>query len=177
MKEDKKLPDGFANYLVQQMAERRDRKNKLLSQGWNDHNKADNLNGGLPRQEYLDELEKARQDSYNHSATLSKGFCNWMTEQFNNQPEERQARVNEIRESFDQQLEEGRQVHPMDKMINEALRGERSGNYYRQRRNAERNLFPADEVEKRRSQIENNHHPMDAEMRQRLADREARKKA
>lgn len=135
-------------------------------------NKNDNLNCGLPRQEYLEELEQAKRDAYNHDVKLSKGFCNWMNERFMNQSNERKEERKQLK---NQMFPEERDVHPMDRAINEALRGERSS-YYKQRQRAEENLFSDKEIKKRRSEIENNRHPMDELMRKQLKERENRRK-
>lgn len=170
MREDKKLPDGFGEYLYQQMAERRDRKNKLLGQGWNDKNKADNLNGGRPRQEYLDELEKARQDAYNHTTTLSDGFVAWMDDRAKNQHRER---MEEVR-ALENHMFVKKEPHPMDIAIRERLAG--SEKQVQLRNRMKPSLFPDDVTDQLRKDQQTTD-PMDLAMRQRLADREARKKA
>ena len=61
--------------------------------------KYDNLNGGHLRQEYLEELEKAQRDSYNHN---SDGLKSWRNDTRQNQRAERQEVARRVWENMQQ---------------------------------------------------------------------------
>ena len=167
---DNKLPDNFGEYLHQQMTYRRDRKKELLSSGWSDRNKYDNLNGGRPRQEYLEELDKARQDAYNHTVTFSDGFNEWMADRYQNQHRERMEDVRQIEDHMFVKKE----PHPMDIAIREQMAGKEK--LVQARRRIAEHLFPDDLTERLHDNVQSRD-PMDIAMRKRLADQQAKRKA
>lgn len=168
MNENKKLPDFY-----QQMAERRDRKNELLGQGWNDKNKTDNLNAGHFRQEYLDELEQTRKDHYNHTVNLSEGFQTWLNESIDYQEKARQEQAQRMRE----QMFPPKEIDPLSKEINAVMRGEGVETDYQFRCRMRDRLFPDAETKRRQDENESKRHPMDIAMREHLRDRDDLKRA
>lgn len=132
----------------------------------------DNLNGGRLRPEYLNELEKAQHDSYNHSTPISEGFKNWLDDARENQHAERQEVARRIWEGMQPPK---RELSDFDKAIHEA------GNMrnYHLRKNegkahAEGLLFSDSETDRRRAEIDNNRHPMDIAIRKQLQERKSR---
>ena len=132
-------------------------------------NKFDNLNGGRIRPEYLDELEKARKDSYNHDVEISDGFQEWLSNAYDNQREERQKVAQRIWEGMQPPKKE---LSELDKAIHEA--GEMRNYHVRKnesKAHAETLLFSEEEISSRREKNVSDRHPMDIAMRKRLEER------
>lgn len=169
-----KIPSGFAEWAFENIQERK-RKRDIVLGGGSDRDKFDNLNGGQFRPEYIREVEQTRKDIQNHNFQLSDGLSGWLDDAYRNQHRERQEQSRRIGEQMfppkRKELSELNQdLHDQGEMRNYYLR-DRSGKAH-----ARDLMFPEDETEKRRSQIESNRHPMDELMRKQLKDRENERK-
>ena len=161
-------------YRIQAMNRKQAQRERRRLDTFGDGYKRDNLNGGRMRQEYLDEIEEAREAAYNHTLRASEGFTDWMTEAYKNQRRERQERRAELmRDAFP---ERESLLTPMDEAIHEQGAG---ANYYNElrawKKKAAEKLFPESETERRRDEHENNRHPMDDFIRKQLEDRRRNK--
>ncbi len=135
--------------------------------------KFDNLNGGRISPEYLDELEKAQKDSYNHTVELSDGFKDWLDNAYKNQREERQEVARRVWESMQPKKKE---LDPLDQAMHEY--GEMRNYHIRENKgkaHAETLLFPEEEIERRREKKNADRHPMDVLMRRQLEERKRQK--
>lgn len=135
--------------------------------------KHDNLNCGHLRPEYLEELEKAQKDSYNHTVEISDGFKDWLNNAYDNQRAERKEVARRVWESMQPPK---RELSDLDKAIHEA--GEMRNYHMRKnegKAHAESLLFTDSETDRRRSEIDNNRHPMDIAMRKQLEERKRQK--
>ena len=169
-----KIPSNFSGWAYESIQERK-RKREIVLGGGSDRNKFDHLNGGQFRSEYVREVEQTRKDIQDHNFQLSDGFTNWLNDAYHNQRRERQDNARQIRE---QMFPPKRELSELDQDLHD--RGELRN--YNLRKNAGKEhardlLFPVDETEKRRSQIENNRHPMDELIRKQLKERENKRKS
>ena len=126
--------------------------------------KFDMLNGGALRQEYLDELEQAKKDSYNHTVQLSEGFQKWLNGAKDRQEQARQEQAQRMRE----QMFPPKEIDPLSKEINAVMRGEGVETDYQFRCRMRDKLFPDAETKRRREVNEEKRHPMDVMMRKQL---------
>lgn len=135
--------------------------------------KFDRLNGGRIRPEYLEELEKAQRDSYNHTVELSDGFKDWLDNAYKNQREERQEVVRRVWESMQPPKKElsdlDQDMHEYGEMRNYHIRKNKGKTH------AETLLFPEEEIERRREKKNAERHPMDVLMRKQLEERKKNK--
>ena len=127
--------------------------------------KFDMLNGGALRQEHIDEVKQAQEDSYNHTVKLSEGFTNWLNDAYNNQHRERQEQAQRMRENMFPEPEKD----PMDQAIRDRLHGKETQFQLRQRMRG--SFFPDAEIKRRQEENESKRHPMDQAMRKQLSDR------
>lgn len=158
------------NYRIQAMNRKQAEREARRETMGNDY-KFDNLNGGRIRPEYLDELEKAQKDSYNHTVELSDGFKDWLDNAYKNQREERQEVARRVWESMQpsrKQLSDlDQDMHEQGNQRNINLRKNEMRERYRQ------SLFPDAEIERRRDENESKRHPMDVAMREKLREKNA----
>ena len=166
--------DNENEYRLQAMNRKQAKRERRQAETFGDGYKRDNLNGGIMKQEYLDEIAEAREQAENHTLKMSDGFLEWQADRFANQPRERKEQAQRIRERLFPERESIKT--PMDEVIHE--QGE-SANYYRDLREwkkaAAEKLFPEKETERRQDEHENQRHPMDVMMRQQLAERRRQK--
>lgn len=160
-------------YRIQAM-NRKQAEREAKRETFGNGHKFDNLNGGRMRQEYVDEIHEAQQDSQNHSVQMSDGFKNWLSDRYHNQAKERQDQIQAVKEQMfprRTELNEFEQsLHEYGDQRNQNLRKNDMREQYR------RSLFSDSEIERRRESIENNRHPMDIAMRERLQERENQRK-
>lgn len=157
-------------YRLQAMNRKQAKRERRQAETFGDGYKRDNLNGGIMKQEYLDEIAEAREQAENHTLKMSDGFLEWQADRFANQGRERKEHVQQLRERLFPERES--KLTPMDEAIHE--QGEQE-NYYRELREwkkaAAEKLFPETETNRRQDERANNRHPMDVLMRQQLAER------
>ena len=135
--------------------------------------KFDSLNGGRMRPEYLEEIEKAQHDSYNHTVELSDGFKDWLNNAYDNQRAERQEVARRVWESMQPPK---RELSDLDQDFH-AQGNQRNINLKKNelRERVRQSLFPDAEIERRREKNEDERHPMDIAMRKQLEERKQQK--
>lgn len=142
-------------------------KRETLGNGY----KFDNLNGGRMRNEYVNEIHEAQQDSQNHSVQMSDGFKDWLSERYRNQAKERQEQIQDVKA---QMFPRRGEMCELDLAMKE--RGNQRNINLRKNEMRERfrqSLFSDAEIERRRSENESKRHPMDIAMREKLRERKA----
>ena len=164
--------DNDNEYRLQAM-NRKQAEREAKRETFGNGHKFDNLNGGRMRQEYVNEVYKAQQDSQNHTVQMSDGFKNWLSECYRNQAKERQDQVQNIKE---QMFPVRRELSEFDMLLKENG-NQRNINLQKNemRERFRQSLFPDAEIDRRREKNEAERHPMDIAMREQLEKRRQNK--